>query len=978
MDASANLSESSALHEVPYNNSETTNSPLFAFFHEVNKIRQGQDKKRHRTSASGSPSLLSSSYNLSKKELSDIKAAAFFNRCYAGIQSADNLDDNIGICIKKNGSFSRDPHGSTDAMDDSLSIKTSLSDYKISNKNNLSKIATSPLKASTVYNEGYSAFSNRNSYVKDRNEPSVDIFKDEVSEKKCVTVENVKKENEEKDSKKKSALRSISLNIKDLISSIVSNIDDHVRQPVEQDNNVKSSYKSKDNLSPQLSKTENILKEVSSNEKNNSPNKSFSGFYDKSFIEDKSVKGIVSSKVEKNGYENLENQNKNWKNERVCFNTFQDLDDNYQITKNDHEIYSDNNSSEVFDNDVSSLGDSIYKSNHFIEDLPINKSKVESPLPSLPRLCISQTSNFGLGEFMAKDYLDASVEEADVSLKETDKSMMQTNGLKTNFLKEESFLNRKKSEAHGIEVKKKLCTVSNSVSKLPKTESGLEISQSNVQEHSIDTKLSNNNENASIVQRKVSYNTRMNANDAYTLPVLRDQFLSDFDPSLDDVSSVIDKVIGSRKRGYIMRQNTKIVHATSEDNSRTNFEKDMSEQFKLDNSHEKKEKENLQFDETSVINRHDQGISINKRKNAGLLFVRVLGIKNLELPLPENEPLRFCCTLDNNKHYVTTPWMPLSKNAKIDEEFQLTAYDDLEFTFTLRVDYEPKVIEKKNSIFSKIFKSSKKHKFVNATNSFANNLSNNGSFGRSYISLKMLKNEAYGHSYITTIPCMNEWTKRVVVKGKNRQVLKVKPYIICQLRITAFYVPFVLEQPKETLPKSLSACIRDIKNAEWVSKLSYEGLLIQHGGDCLYRKKRYFRLTGLKLISYHEFTRSIRSNINLVNAVSVLNDQQLCVNSKPFADKDKKNNYSALLESDGDYMFIEGGFCIKFMNGEVINFYAESEDEKARWVRILNVVIKKAKEVKPWSLHAVRKQRAMRRLTSKDVSNKTETCKKNK
>ncbi|KAG5513562.1 hypothetical protein PMAC_000994 [Pneumocystis sp. 'macacae'] len=979
MNASANRPESSLSSEVLYSNSDSTNSPLCAFFYEVNRIRQGYDRKKDRSSINGSPSLLNSSYGLSKKELSDIKAAAFFNRCYAGTRSTENLNRSSGIFLRKNASFSKNAHNSTDMSDDNFSIKTSLSDYKISNKNNICRIIDSSGKTSTIHNSEYSSFSTNNSYVKDYKKPSVDIFEDvEVSEKKSIILKNVKKNHEEKNNEvKKNTLRSISLNIKDLISSIVSNIDDHTKQFTEHDNGLKMlGCKSGSNFNSSILQVENNFETVSTCNKNNVCSGFFSRFYDKSFGKDKKdIKEMALSNVGETELENFsKNEKKNQENDEVHISTFSDLEDNHLISGNDDSVYSNNTVLESSDSDVrSDRANSVQDLTYSTENLSTNSKVDKQIFSSFPKLSVKESGSFCLEEFMMGNCLNESIEENDLRkesnllTKKNNKLTNEINELKTSFLKEKPILDQEKLNICSIKVQEMSYNISNNTSDLSKIESHSGISHFDDQDN-LNVQISSNKNNN--ISKKISYNAHIKTNDTVVLPILEDQFLSDFDPSLDDVSNAIDKVIGVQKRGYIMRQNTEIVHASSEDNFDKNFEKETVEYFKLNNDDEKLEKEpRYKFEKTiNTTTTHSQNTLIDKRTNAGILFVRVLGIKNLELSLPENEPLRFCCTLDNNKHYVTTPWMPLSKNAKIDEEFELIAYDDLEFTFTLRIDYEPKVIcTEKKSIFSRIFKSPKKQETLDLLNPLTNTLSNNGSFGRSYVSLKMLKDNAYGRSYITTIPCMNEWTRKVV-KGKNRQLLKVKPYIICQLKIMAFYVPFVPEQPKGTLPKSLSACIKDIKNAEWICKLHYEGFLIQHGGDCLYRKKRYFRLIGLKLTSYHESTRSFRSNINLVKAVSVLNDQQLCVNSKLSTDnKDAKNGYSILLESDGDYMFIEGGFCIKFINGEVINFYAESEDEKIRWVRVLNTVIKKANEIKPWSLYVIYKQKAIKRVAPKAI-----------
>jgi hypothetical protein len=68
----------------------------------------------------------------------------------------------------------------------------------------------------------------------------------------------------------------------------------------------------------------------------------------------------------------------------------------------------------------------------------------------------------------------------------------------------------------------------------------------------------------------------------------------------------------------------------------------------------------------------------------GRLFIKVVKLKDLELPLPKgisfqprvltpDEPVYFSCTLDNGLHCVTTPFKLLNqKESKIDQEFELS------------------------------------------------------------------------------------------------------------------------------------------------------------------------------------------------------------------------------------------------------------------------------------------------------------------
>lgn len=48
---------------------------------------------------------------------------------------------------------------------------------------------------------------------------------------------------------------------------------------------------------------------------------------------------------------------------------------------------------------------------------------------------------------------------------------------------------------------------------------------------------------------------------------------------------------------------------------------------------------------------------------------------------------------------------------------------------------------------------------------------------------------------------------------------------------------------------------------------------------------------------------------------------------------------SAFAEEEEGYMFVEEGFRIRFNNGEVIDFYADTPEDKEGWMKVLSDVI---------------------------------------
>jgi hypothetical protein len=89
------------------------------------------------------------------------------------------------------------------------------------------------------------------------------------------------------------------------------------------------------------------------------------------------------------------------------------------------------------------------------------------------------------------------------------------------------------------------------------------------------------------------------------------------------------------------------------------------------------------------------------------------------------------------------------------------------------------------------------------------------------------------------------------------------------------------------------------------------------------------------LTAYHEATRQPRATINLANASKLIDDR----GTKMLSNKDGKRRQSGVREEDAGYTFVPEGFRIRFNNGEVIDFYADSTDDKDGWMAVLSDMI---------------------------------------
>lgn len=277
----------------------------------------------------------------------------------------------------------------------------------------------------------------------------------------------------------------------------------------------------------------------------------------------------------------------------------------------------------------------------------------------------------------------------------------------------------------------------------------------------------------------------------------------------------------------------------------------------------------------------------------GRLFVKVMGVKDLDLPLPKSERTQFQLTLDNGLHCVTTSWLDLARSAPIGQEFELVVLNELEFQLTLQTKLTPppapaksassttssptKAVNRspKKGGLSSLLMSPKKRKEVEARRvaeereraaqeqrerdaaasraaqasrakaptawDLLNELvGSDGSFARSYISLKSFEESCFGKPVIVDVPAYNEWAAEQDIsviesmrsKRGRSDAVRRPPYQVGKLQLQLLYVPKPKGAKDEDLPRSLNGAVREMEKCREASGRTYEGTLSQQGGDC--------------------------------------------------------------------------------------------------------------------------------------------------
>ena len=141
-----------------------------------------------------------------------------------------------------------------------------------------------------------------------------------------------------------------------------------------------------------------------------------------------------------------------------------------------------------------------------------------------------------------------------------------------------------------------------------------------------------------------------------------------------------------------------------------------------------------------------------------------------------------------------------------------------------------------------------------------------------------------------------------------------------------------------------------------------------------YWRRRFFKLVGTKLTAYHEATHQPRATINLAKATKLIDDKSALA-QKETTTRGGGRRKSAFAEEEEGYMFIEEGFRVRFANGEVIDFYADSTPHKEEWMVALSQIVGKgitsttsSSSGKAWTEMVLKREKAVHAKEKKTKS----------
>ena len=352
----------------------------------------------------------------------------------------------------------------------------------------------------------------------------------------------------------------------------------------------------------------------------------------------------------------------------------------------------------------------------------------------------------------------------------------------------------------------------------------------------------------------------------------------------------------------------------------------------------------------------DYAIPPSTAQTTGRVFVLVDSFMPLDIPVPQQHT-DFYCILDNGIHMVKTGLTPLNPNRQkicpVNQEFELVEHQNLEFSLTLMVKLDDHLVEKheppppppqmpsETSGVSRFFRQRMTPKNAQTQNvrflgkshvppllMYMNRI---GTLGRASVRFDDVRTKCLGWQLVLDVPVapVGEGAAASQTMGglPRMSAERARGFMAHlgaprgTLRLRMFYLPPLPASLERELPTSLMEGSQAMERAKLDSEAEVtSGVLTQLGGDCRTWRRRPVRLIGSNLVCFNEVTKRPTIRIDLMQAVHIED-----TNVHTPADEDVDETYS-----------VENSFRITFRDGEHISFFADSEESKKVWMRVLS------------------------------------------
>ncbi|KDQ13917.1 hypothetical protein BOTBODRAFT_44860 [Botryobasidium botryosum FD-172 SS1] len=365
----------------------------------------------------------------------------------------------------------------------------------------------------------------------------------------------------------------------------------------------------------------------------------------------------------------------------------------------------------------------------------------------------------------------------------------------------------------------------------------------------------------------------------------------------------------------------------------------------------------------SDMNEHSRQIKAYRAqakpgKTHGKVFVKVVGLRKVAVPIPK-QPTLFTCTLNNGIHCVTTPDCRLSPTSQINQEFELIEHPNLEFSLTLKIRKDSHILSQLRALapspipspppqkggmfgfFSPRKNRAPKHVLAPAPevveDSLARYLRPDGTFARAFVSFKDIARNCDTRLCEKSYELVGQWSdegRRGT--GSSSSVNATRP--IGEIVLHVFRLPPLPGVPADQLPQSMDECQRGLRHIEWHKRMYHEGTLTQHGGDCSSWRRRHLRVVGGSIIAFNDITLKATATIELKKAIGVVDNDEptspmMGVEATTSAAANSRRSH------DDEVYRVERSFRLLFPDDEEISFFADTDEDKAQWLKVLRTLI---------------------------------------
>lgn len=164
--------------------------------------------------------------------------------------------------------------------------------------------------------------------------------------------------------------------------------------------------------------------------------------------------------------------------------------------------------------------------------------------------------------------------------------------------------------------------------------------------------------------------------------------------------------------------------------------------------------------------------------------------------------------------------------------------------------------------------------------------------------------------------------RRMTIRGRSGGPRRVKAplYELSEggsLQMQMYLVSDIAAEDLVVAPDTVAELEQWFNTSRWFATEWYTGYLSQEGGDVKNWRRRFFKVVGAKMEAYHEFTHEYRTAIDLSQLVKV--------DREPGADEEE--------------FALKNTFRLEFKHGEIIDFYANDEQEFAKWTTVLQKIL---------------------------------------